>query len=288
MQAGRHESEHEMNPIAQFFVNLFTSILGGSSAAIQPLIDLIGNTPLGVSTANPVIDTSWLIMTTVADGFLGLIVIVAAIQMMYGQATGTLYMPMGQFVSRAILTGVLIHLSGIMLQDILILNNELCGAFRLQVQQFIMQVNGGHAFDGGQTLNLTAVLGIVAGASLVRIAFQAVKRVVFFDLLYVLAGPAFLMSFHPGTSAWFAYWARTILTTAFSQFLQFLALSLGMQFLIATKQAGPTGFLLAIALLNLTAEIPELLARFAASAGASVPGAGSLLRSAITAAAVFA
>ena len=277
-----------MNPIAQFFANLLNGILGGLSAPIQPLIDLIGNTPLGVSTANPVINTSWLVMTMVADTFLGLIVIVAAIQVMYGQTTGTLYMPVGQFVSRAVLTGVLIHLSGIMLQDILILNNELCGALHLQVQQFINQVNGGHPFDTGQTLNLTAVLAIVFGISLVRVVFQAVKRVVFFDLLYVLAGPAFLMSFHPGTSAWFAYWLRTILTTAFSQFIQFLALSLGIQFLIATKQTGPTGFLLATAMLNLTAEIPELLARFAASAGASVPGAGSVLRSAITAAAVFA
>lgn len=277
-----------MNPIAEFFVTLVNGILGGLSAPIQPLIDLIGNTPLGVSTANPVINASWLVMTTVADGFLGLIVIVAAIQVMYGQATGTLFMPIGQFVSRAILTGVLIHLSGIMLQDILILNNELCGALHLQVQQFITQVNGGHPFDAGQTLNLTAVLAIVFSLSLVRVAFQAVKRVIFFDLLYVLAGPAFLMSFHPGTSAWFAYWARTILTTAFSQFIQFLTLSLGIQFLIATKQTGPTGFLLAIAMLNLTAEIPDLLARFATSAGASVPGAGSLLRSAITAAAVFA
>src|ERR1700694_4462135 len=161
MQAGRNESEHEMNPIAQFFVNLFTSILGGSSAAIQPLIDLIGNTPLGVSTANPVINTSWLVMTMVADTFLGLIVVVAAIQVMYGQSTGTLYMPVGQFVSRAVLTGILIHISGIMLQDIVILNNELCGVLHLQVQQFIMMVNGGHPFDAGQTLNLTAVPGVV-------------------------------------------------------------------------------------------------------------------------------
>jgi len=277
-----------MNPIAQFFANLLNGILGGLSDPLQPLIALIGNTPLGLSTANPIVNAGWLAMTVVADGVLGLIVTVAAIQVMYGQATGTLYMPIGQFVSRAILTGVLIHASGILLQDILILNNELCGALHLQVQQFIMQVNGGHPFDGGQTLNLTTVLAIVFGVSLVRVVFQAVKRVVFFDLLYVLAGPAFLMSFHPGTSAWFAYWLRTILTTAFSQFLQFLALSLGIQFLLASKQTGGTGFLIAAAMLNLTAEIPDLLARFAASAGASVPGAGSLLRSAITAAAVFA
>ena len=277
-----------MNPIEQFFVNLLNGFLGGLSGPINPLINLIGNTPLVLSTDNTVVNASWLAMTLLADVFLGLLVTVAAIQVMYGQSSGTLYMPVGQFVSRAILTAILIHASGILLQDVLIINNELCGVLHVQVQQFIMQVNGGQPFNGGQTLSLTTALAIVFGFSLLRVVFQAIKRVVFFDLLYVLAGPAFLMSFHPGTSAWFAYWLRTILTTAFSQFLQFLALSLGIQFLIASKQTGPTGFLMASAMLNLTAEIPALLARFAASAGASVAGAGSLLRSAVTAAALFA
>ena len=277
-----------MNPIVQFFTGLLNGLLGGLSGPIQPLISLIGNTPLEVSTANPVVNASWLSMTLLSDVVLGLVVTLAANHVMYGQSTGTLYIPVCQLVSRAILKMILIHASGILLQDVLILNNDLWGVLHLQVQQFIMQVTGGHPFDGGQTLSLTTALSIVFGFSLVRVVFQAVKRVVFFDLLYVLAGPAFLMSFHPGTSAWFAYWLRTILTTAFSQFIQFLALSLGIQFLIASKQTGPTGFLLATAMLNLTAEIPELLARFAASAGASVSGAGSLIRSAVTAAALFA
>jgi len=114
-----------------------------------------------------------------------------------------------------------------------------------------------------------------------------VKRVVFFNVLFVLSGPAFLMSFLPHTSAWFAYWGRTYVVTAFTQFVQFTTLSFGMEFLIASKQTGTTGFLLAIAMLSLTAEIPGLLSRFAATAGASVSGVGSLVRSAVTAAALF-
>jgi hypothetical protein len=155
------------------------------------------------------------------------------------------------------------------------------------VQDFIRQVNGGQPFNAGQTLNLSAVLAIVFAGSLVRVALQAVKRVVFFNVLFVLSGPAFLLSFHPHTSAWFAYWGRTYVVTAFTQFVQFTTLSLGFEFLVASKQTGTTGFLLAIAMLNLTAEIPGLLSRFAASAGASVSGAGSFVRSAVTAAALF-
>src|SRR5437667_4108920 len=153
-----------MDPVSQFIVNLLNNILGGISGPIQPLINLIGFTPLDVSRANPIVDAGWHLMVGAADAFLGLIVIVGAIQVMYGQSTGTLYMPVGQFLSKAVLTVVLIHFSFIMGQDLIILNNELCGVFHVQVQDFIRQVNA------GQTLNLSAVLAIVFSVSLVRVA----------------------------------------------------------------------------------------------------------------------
>ena len=268
-----------MDIIGQFLVTLLNNILGGLSAPLQPLVNLIGFTPLELSTANPIVDAGWHLMAGASDAFLGLMVIVGAIQVMYGQSTGTLYMPVGQFLARPLLTVILIHSSLIMGQDLIILNNELCGVIHVSMQEFIRQVNGGQPFNAGQTLSLSAVLAIVFSASFVR--------VVFFNVLFVLSGPAFLLSFHPHTSAWFAYWGRTYVVTAFTQFVQFLTLSLGFQFLVATKQTGVTGFLLAIAMLNLTAEIPGLLSRFAASAGASVSGAGAFVRSAISAAALF-
>jgi hypothetical protein len=178
-----------MDPISQFIVNLLNNILGGLSGPIQPLINLI-------------VDAGWHLMVGAADAFLGLIVIVGAIQVMCGQSIGTLYMPIGQFLSKALLTVILIHVSFILGQDLIILNNELCGLFHIQVQDFIRQVNGGQPFNVGQTLSFSAVLAIVFAVSLLRVAFQAVKRVVFFNVLFVLSGPAFLLSFHPQTSAW--------------------------------------------------------------------------------------
>ena len=267
-----------MDPISQFLLNLF----GGIGDALQPLINLMGTTPLEFTTANPVVDASWRTMTAVADSFLVLIVIIGAIQIMYAQSTGTLSLPISQFVPRILLTAILMHLSFILGQDLLILDNLLCGLVRANVLDFIRQVNGGHLFDGQQSLSITFVLTVVTIFSLVRVILQAVKRIVFFDVLFVLSGPAFLMSLHPQTAPWFAFWTRTYLVTVFTQFFQFLTFGLGFQFLIATKQTGPTGFILAIALLNLTAEIPALLARFAASAGASAGGIGTLVRGAIT------
>jgi hypothetical protein len=164
----------------------------------------------------------------------------------------------------------------------------LCELVQANVMDFIKQVNGGQPFNAGQALSITAVLAVVFTISLVRVIFQAVKRIVFFNVLFVLSGPAFLMSFDAQTAPWFSFWARTYLVTIFTQFFQFLTFGLGFQFLIATKQTGLTGFFLAIAMLNLTAEIPGLLSRFSATAGATTAGIGSLIRSAITAAALFA
>jgi hypothetical protein len=277
-----------MNLITQFIVDLITNFLQGISGPIQPLIALIGTTPLQFTTANDVVIGAWKTMTAVADAFLGLIVVVGAIQMMYGQSTGSLYMPVSQFVPKLILTAILIHLSFLMGQDLLVLNNLLCGLVHANVTDFIRQVNGGQPLNAGQGVLITGIFAIAFSISLLRVIFQAVKRIVFFNVLFVLSGPAFLMSFHPQTVPWFSFWARTYLVTIFTQFFQFLTFGLGFQFLLVSKQTGLTGFLLAIAMLNLTAEIPGLLTRFATSAGATAPGVGQFVRTAITVAALFA
>lgn len=269
-----------MDPILQLLGHLLPGPdLGGS---LTPLIQLIGNTPLELATANPVIDSAWHTMVIVADSFLGLIVMIGAIQMMYGQATGTLYLPASQFVPRIVLTAILIHLSFILGQDLILINNALCGLVHADIAAFVHRMNGGQPLNFFQNLGIATVLGLGFVLSLIRVVFQAVKRVVFFNVLFVLSGPAFLLSLHPQTTPWFSFWARTYLVTAFTQFLQFLTLGLGLQFLLATNQGDTTSFILAIALLNLTAEIPGLLSRFSTSASASPGGLGTLASVAVT------
>ncbi|GCE32041.1 hypothetical protein KDA_75250 [Dictyobacter alpinus] len=275
------------NGIGQFFSGLIGNILNNLNDAIGPIVALMGNTPLNLTTANPVINGAWQTMVGVADAFLGLYVIMKIIQIMHGEATGTTHIPLGQFVPKVILTVILIHASSFLGQELLIIVNALCELVRTNVQDLARQVNGGKLFDTNQVLGLSVVLAIIFGFSMVRVVFQAVKRVVFFNVLYVLSGPAFLMSLDAQTAPWFQFWLRTYLVTALEQFLQFFTFGLGFQFLIATKTTGFTGFVLAIALLNLTAEIPSLMSRFASSSGGSAPGLGSLVRGAMTAAALL-
>lgn len=274
--------------LLQWIVDRLTDALNALSGPIAPLVNLISNTPLEFTTQNAIVIAGWRTMTTVADVLLGLFIVIGAIQIMYGDTTGSLRMPIGQFVGKAILTAILIHLSALIGEQLLILNNLLCGLVTANVQNFVQGVNNGQLFDNGQILVLTIVMTIVFGIGLFRVIFQAIKRVIRFNLLFVLSGPAFLTSFHPATAPVFSGWIRLYIVTIFEQFIQFLTLGLGLQFLIATKQTGLTGFILAIAMLNLTAEIPALLARFGAAAGGQGGGLGSLLNTAVKAAVLLA
>jgi hypothetical protein len=130
-----------MDPITQFFVGLLTTILQGISGPIEPLMTLVGTTPMEFTTANTLVITGWKTLTPVADGFLALLVTVKALQMMYGQSTGTFYMPVGQFVPKVILTALLMHLSFILGQDLILLNNLLCGLVQANVMDFIVRTD---------------------------------------------------------------------------------------------------------------------------------------------------
>ncbi len=274
--------------LLQWIVDRLTDALNALSGPIAPLVNLISSTPLEFTTQNAIVIAGWRTMTTVADVLLGLFIVIGAIQIMYGDTTGSLRMPVGQFVGKALLTAILIHLSALIGEQLLILNNLLCGLVTANVQNFVQGVNNGQLFNNGQIIVLTIVMTIVFGIGLFRVIFQAIKRVIRFNLLFVLSGPAFLTSFHPATAPVFSGWIRLYIVTIFEQFIQFLTLGLGLQFLIATKQTGLTGFILAIAMLNLTAEIPALLARFGAAAGGQGGGLGSLLNTAIKAAVLLA
>ena len=274
--------------LLQWIADRLTEALNALSGPIAPLVNMMSSTSLAFTTHNPIVMTAWRTMTTVSDLFLGLFIVIGAIQIMYGDTTGSLHLPLGQFVGKAILTALLIHLSALIGEQLLIVNNLLCGLVGANLQAFVRGINHGQLFQNGQVLVLTLVMTIVFGIGLFRVIFQAITRVIRFNLLFVLSGPAFLTSFHPATAPIFSGWIRLYVVTIFEQFLQFLTFGLGLQFLIATKQNGLTGFILAIAMLNLTAEIPSLLTRFGAATGSQSGGLDSLFNTAVKAAVLFA
>ncbi len=274
--------------ILQWIADRIVEALTALSGPIAPLMNMISSTSLAFTTQNPIVVTAWRTMTVVADLFLGLFLVIGAIQMMYGDSTGSLRMPVGQFVGKAVLTAILIHLSAFIGEQLLNFNNLLCGLVDANLQDFVRGVNNGQLFNNGQALLLAIVTTIVFGVGLFRVIFQAIQRVLRFDLLFVLSGPAFLTSFHPATAPVFSSWIRLYVVTIFEQFIQYLTLGLGLQLLIATKQTGLTGFILAVAMLNMAAEIPALLTRFGAAIGTGGQGGiSSLLNTAVKVAILF-
>jgi hypothetical protein len=272
--------------ITQFFVNIFGGLAQQISALFTVIVPLLGNTPLNLTTANNVVDSTWVVMTGVADAFLGIIILGAAIQMLYGQATGTVYLPLSQFVPKLILTAILIHMSRIIGQDLILLDNALCGLVHANILAFIQQMQGG-PLNTTQILKTSFIFTIIGTFSLVRVLFQVFKRIVLFDILFILSGPAFLMAFHPLTVPWFSYWARLFVVTAFTHFFQFLGLGLGIQLILTSNQTGIIGIFLATAMFTLVAEIPQLLSRFSGAQMAPAGGIGTLVRAAMTVALVF-
>ncbi len=274
--------------ILQWIADRLTDAFNALNGPIAPLVGMISSTSLAFTTQNPIVIAGWQTMTTVADAFLGLFIVIGAIQMMHGDTTGSLRMPVGQFVGKALVTVILIHLSAFIGEQLLIMNNLLCGLVGANLQGFVRSINKGQLFSNGQVLLLSIAMTVVFGIGFFRVIFQAIKRVIRFDVLFVLSGPAYLTSFHPATAPVFSSWVRLYIVTIFEQFIQFLTFGLGLQFLIATKQAGLTGFIMAAAMLNMTAEIPKLLERFGAAVGSQGGGLGSLFNTVVKVAVLFA
>ncbi|GAC1308974.1 MAG: hypothetical protein NVSMB27_46410 [Ktedonobacteraceae bacterium] len=273
--------------LLQWIVDRLTDTFSALNGSIAPLLNMISSTSLAFTTQNALVIAGWRTMVTVADVFLGLFIVIGALQMMYGDTVGSLRMPVGQFIGKALLTAILIHLSALIGEQLLLLNNLLCALVGANVQDFVRGVNNGQLFNPGQGLVLAIVMTVVFGIGLFRVLFQAIKRVIRFNLLFVLSGPAFLTSFHPATAPVFSSWIRLYVVTIFEQFVQFLTFGLGLQFLIASRQNGLTGFILAVVMLNMTAEIPKLLERFGAASGGQGSGLGSLLSIAVKVAGMF-
>lgn len=267
--------------LLQWIVDRLTEVVNALNGPIAPLFNMISSTSLAFTTQNTIVIAGWRTMTAVADVLIGLFILIGTIQIMYGDSTGSLRMPIGQFVGKVVLTALLIHLSAFLGEQLLILNNLLCGLVTGNVQDFIRGVNNGQLFNDQQNQILAIVFVIVFVFSLFRVIFQVIQRIIRFNLLFVLSGPAFLTLVHPATAPVFSNWIRLYVVTIFEQFIQFLALGLGLQFLIATKQNGLIGFILAVAMLNLTAEIPSLLTRFGAATRGQNGGLGSLLNTAV-------
>jgi hypothetical protein len=236
-----------------------TGVLG----PLQPLlVTYMSTTPLELTTSNQVVIGVWGTVLAIADAFFLLLVIIGAIQMMISHSTGTLTIPLNQFVPKVIVTALLMHLSFFFGASLLTFNNELCSTINANLDGFFNTINNGARITMLQGLLLYYGVVILLNLTLIRLLFQAFERLVLWNLLFVLSPLAFLCSFLPQTASVFSFWGRMFVIVTFTQFVQFLAFVLGLALLASFGQNGFSGMLLAIAMLFLVAKIPDLLGRF--------------------------
>lgn len=76
--------------ILQWIADRIAEALTALGGPIAPLVNMISSTSLAFTTQNPIVVTAWRTMTVVADLFFGLFLVIGAIQMMYGDSTGSL------------------------------------------------------------------------------------------------------------------------------------------------------------------------------------------------------
>lgn len=253
---------------------LGTGILG----PLQPLfISFMGNTPLDLTTTNQVVVSAWGTMLAIADAFFLLLILIGTIQIMISNNTGSLTLPLNQFVPKIIITALLMNLSFFFGENLLFFNNLLCGVINVNLDAFFNTVNNGARITQTQSLVLYYAVIILLNITLIRLLFQAFERLVFWNLLFVLGPLAFLFSFLPQTSSAFSFWGRTFIIVTFTQFVQFLAFALGLSLLANAGQTGFASLLLAVAMLLLVAKVPDLLGRFPSMSVQGSQGIGRVI-----------
>lgn len=256
-----------------------TQVLG----PLEPLlIQYMKSSPLELTSANPVVIGAWGTVLAIANAFFLLLVVVGVIQMMLARSTGSLSIPIGQFVPKIIVTSVLMNLS------YFLGHNLLYGEVNANLQAFFTTVNNGGSITMGQGFLLFLATTVLLNIAIIRLLFQAFERLVLWNLLFVLSPLAFLLAFLPQTAAVFSFWGRMFVMVTFTQFVQFLAFALGIALLASAGQNGLVGYLLAIAMLFLVAKIPDLLSRFPSMAVTNSQGVGHLISTAIIAARLLA
>lgn len=263
--------------------NFGTGVLG----PLEPiLVQYMRNTPLELTTANQVVIVAWRTVLAIANAFFLLLVITGVIQTMISNSTGTLSIPISQFVPKIIMTGLLMNLSFFFGQNLLIFNNLLCGEVNANLNTFFNSINNGGRINNGQGFWLYFATVVLLNIGIIRLLFQAFERLVLWNLLFVLSSLAFLFLFLPQTASVFAFWGRLFIVTTFVQFVQFLAFALAIA-MIANAN-GLTQYLMAIAMLFLVAKVPDILSRFPSMGVSPSRGIGQLISTTIVAARLLA
>ena len=245
--------------------SIVTGLLSGLAQAVGGFLNwfigqfnFVSRTPEDLSYRNPTVLRFTAATRAIAFGLLAVVVLVSGFNVLFRPALGSTYHGAMELLPRLALGGILIFSSSWWCQLAIDTNNALCGLVGTQALQDLLRLT--QLNDPGVVVALLIYL-----AMFVLLILQQLMRLALVDVLLVLAPLAALCWILPQTYGWARLWGSLFVGTVFAQFVQVLALTLGVGLFSAdTLQATGPGAallqpLLGIGVLWLVWKIPGLM-----------------------------
>ncbi len=283
--------------ITRIVTDLLNGILKGFVDAIVRFIDDINfltRTPENLSYNNDLVKQFQTAIQVIADGLLGVAVMVAGYNVMLRPYTGSSASGAREVLPRLLLGAILVNTAAWWCRLAIDANNAMCGVFGAPTVSDAVSTMLRIMLDPTHLSGLLLlVVAVIMGLLLL---IQQLMRLALVDVLVILAPLAALVWILPQSQSWGRLWMRLFVGTVFAQAVQVLTLRLGFNLATGLPPLSAAGLLqplLGIATLTLALKIPGLMRGGAAggnivmnllgtAAGAAVgAGAGMGVRAAL-------
>jgi len=243
----------------EVFQGALVLMLGATADALQTIVggivggpsNFVTQTPPAFSYANGHVTTFAAGVRNAALASLALVIGFGGLWIATGRKAGLVYADALELLARAVIGAVLISIFPDLCRWMIDLNNALAAGIGGALPAWNQPIT--------TTPTLTDVLARTAYLlTALVLLLQMATRLVLVDVGLILAPAAWVLWILPQTHGLFSKWATLFVGAVYIQFVQVLALKLGVA-LVADMGGGPTGIVLGIAVLFFTLKIPAIV-----------------------------
>ena len=275
--------------ITRIVTDLLNGVLQDFADAIVRFINdvnFLTHTPENLSYANDLVRQFQTAVQVLADGLLGVAVLISGYNVMLRPYMGISSSGAREVLPRLVLGAILINTAAWWCKLAIDVNNAMCGAFGAptiadSVSTMLRVILDPTHLSGPLMLVVAIVMAVL-------LLIQQLMRLALVDVLLILAPLAALVWILPQSQPWGRLWMRLFVGTVFAQAIQVLTLRLGFNLATGLPPLSAAGLLqplLGIAVLALTLKVPSLMGGGAAggnivtnlmgTAAGAVVGAGA-------------
>ena len=275
--------------ITRIVTDLLNGVLQDFADAIVRFINdvnFLTHTPENLSYSNDLVRQFQTTVQVLADGLLGVAVLVSGYNVMLRPYMGLSSSGAREVLPRLLLGAILINTAAWWCKLAIDANNAMCGVFGAptiadSVSTMLRVILDPTHLSGPLMLVVVVIMAVL-------LLIQQLMRLALVDVLLILAPLAALVWILPQSQAWGRLWMRLFVGTVFAQAIQVLTLRLGFNLATGLPPLSAAGLLqplLGIAVLALALKVPGLMGGGAAggnivpnllgTAAGAVVGAGA-------------